>query len=145
MSVLQTEDTVKVWALRLKRLLLQSHIGLPGGSVVIRQSAKTGDSGPVGSVPGSERSPAGGHENPPQYSCLENPHGKKSLVGWSPGWLQRVRHGWAPTYTDLRVSWICGVISLSPSSQQIGFDYVPGTVLGATENTYGSYRAPALH
>ena len=25
------------------------------------------------SVPGSERSPGGGHGNPPQYSCLENP------------------------------------------------------------------------
>ena len=27
----------------------------------------------VDSVPGSGRSPGGGHENPPQYSCLENP------------------------------------------------------------------------
>ena len=27
----------------------------------------------VASVPGSERSPGGGHGNPPWYSCLENP------------------------------------------------------------------------
>ena len=27
------------------------------------------------------RSPGGGHGNPPQYSCLENPHGQKSLAG----------------------------------------------------------------
>ena len=27
----------------------------------------------VGSVPGSGRSPGGGHGNPLQYSCLENP------------------------------------------------------------------------
>ena len=27
----------------------------------------------VGSIPGSRRSPRGGHGNPLQYSCLENP------------------------------------------------------------------------
>ena len=27
----------------------------------------------VGSIPGSGRSPEGGHGNPLQYSCLENP------------------------------------------------------------------------
>ena len=27
----------------------------------------------TGSIPGSERSPGGGHGNPVQYSCLENP------------------------------------------------------------------------
>ena len=27
----------------------------------------------VGSIPGSGRSPGGGHGNPLQYSCLENP------------------------------------------------------------------------
>ena len=29
------------------------------------------------------RSPGGGYDNPLQYSCLENPHGQKSLVGYS--------------------------------------------------------------
>ena len=28
----------------------------------------------LGSIPGSGRSPGGGHGNPLQYSCLENPH-----------------------------------------------------------------------
>ena len=27
----------------------------------------------VGSIPGLERSPEGGHDNPVQYSCLKNP------------------------------------------------------------------------
>ena len=27
----------------------------------------------VGSIPGSERAPGGGHGNPLQYSCLKNP------------------------------------------------------------------------
>ena len=26
-----------------------------------------------------------GHGNPLQYSCLENPHGQRSLAGYSPG------------------------------------------------------------
>ena len=30
------------------------------------------NAGDVGSVPGSGRSPGGGHGNPLQYSCLEN-------------------------------------------------------------------------
>ena len=29
--------------------------------------------GDLGSIPGSGRSPGGGHGNPLQYSCLENP------------------------------------------------------------------------
>ena len=33
-----------------------------------------GDIRDVGSVPGSGRSAGGGHGNPLQYSCLENPH-----------------------------------------------------------------------
>ena len=37
-----------------------------------------------GSIPGLGRSPGGGHSNPLQYSCLENPHGQRSLVSYSP-------------------------------------------------------------
>ena len=32
-----------------------------------------GDIRDLGSIPGSGRSPVGGHSNPLQYSCLENP------------------------------------------------------------------------
>ena len=35
-------------------------------------------------IPGLGRSPGGGHDNPLQYSCLENAHGQRSLVGYSP-------------------------------------------------------------
>ena len=38
----------------------------------------------MSSIPGLERSPEGGHGNPLQYSCLENPHEQRSLVGHSP-------------------------------------------------------------
>ena len=40
--------------------------------------------GDLSSIPGLERSPGGGHGNPLQYSCLGNPHGQRSLVGYSP-------------------------------------------------------------
>ena len=40
--------------------------------------------GNLDSLPGLGRSPGGGHGNPLQYSCLENPHGQRSLVGYSP-------------------------------------------------------------
>ena len=35
--------------------------------------ANVGDTGDVGSIPGSRRSPEEGHGNPLQCSCLENP------------------------------------------------------------------------
>ena len=35
--------------------------------------ANTGDAGDMSSIPGVERSPGGGHGNPLEYSCLENP------------------------------------------------------------------------
>jgi len=36
------------------------------------------------SVPGLGRHTAGGHGNPLQYSCLENPHRQRSLAGNGP-------------------------------------------------------------
>ena len=38
----------------------------------------------VHSIPGLGRSPGRGHGTPLQYSCLENPHGQRSLGGPSP-------------------------------------------------------------
>ena len=35
-------------------------------------------------ISGSGRFPGGGHGNPLQYSCLENPHGQRSLMGYGP-------------------------------------------------------------
>ena len=46
-----------------------------------------GDIRDLGSIPGLGRSPGGGHGNPLQYSCLENP-GQRSLAGYSP-WVHK--------------------------------------------------------
>ena len=40
--------------------------------------------GDLGSISGLGRFPGRGHGNPFQYSCLENPHEQRSLVGYSP-------------------------------------------------------------
>ena len=56
-------------------------MGFPGGSDGKESSCKVGD---LSSVLGLGRSPGGGYGNPLQYSCLENPHGQRSLVGYSP-------------------------------------------------------------
>ena len=55
--------------------------GFPGGS---DGKESTCNVGALGSIPGLGRSPGEGHGNPLQYSCLENPHGQRSLVGYSP-------------------------------------------------------------
>ena len=52
--------------------------------VVKNLPANPGDKRDANSIPGSGRCPGGGHSNPLQCSCLENPHGQKSLVGYSP-------------------------------------------------------------
>ena len=54
-------------------ILLQVSIGIkgfPGGSVGKESDLNIWDQG---LVPGLGRSPGGGHGNPHQYSCLENP------------------------------------------------------------------------
>ena len=54
--------------------------------VVVKKNppASARDVKDTGSIPGSGRSPGGGHSNPVQYSHLENPRGQRSLVGYNP-------------------------------------------------------------
>ena len=47
---------------------------LPGGSGGKESACNVGD---LGLIPGSGRLPGGGHGNPLQYSCLENPMTEK--------------------------------------------------------------------
>ena len=55
--------------------------GFAGGSDHEESTCNAGD---LDSIPGSGGSLGGGHGSPLQYSCLENPHGQRSLVGYSP-------------------------------------------------------------
>ena len=65
---------------RLKNPELVNDLGFLGGSDGKESSRSTGD---LGLIPGLGRSPGGGHGNPVQYSCLENLHGQRNLVGHS--------------------------------------------------------------
>ena len=52
--------------------------------VVKNLPANAGDIRDMGLIPGSGRSPGGGHGNPLQYSCLEDHMDRGSLEGYSP-------------------------------------------------------------
>ena len=57
-------------------------MGFPGGLDSKESACSVGN---LGSIAGFGRSPERGHGNPLQYSCLENPHGQRILMGYSPG------------------------------------------------------------
>ena len=63
-------------------------LGFPGGSVGKESACNVGD---VGSIPGLGRSSGGGHGNPLQYPCLENPMNRET-------WRATV-HGVAKSWT----------------------------------------------
>ena len=78
---------------------LFTHQGFPDGSDSKESPCNGGD---LGSIPGLGRSPGGGHGNPLQYSCLEHPHGQRSLVGYSP-WGHRIGHNWVIKHSTLKI------------------------------------------
>jgi hypothetical protein len=51
-------------------MFLYISVGFPGGSDGKESACNAGD---LSSIPGLGRSPGEGNDNPPQYSCLENP------------------------------------------------------------------------
>ena len=58
--------------------------------------ANAGDIRDMSSIPGSGRSHGGGHDNPLQYSCLENPMDRRTwwatVHGVANNWTQLKRH-----------------------------------------------------
>ena len=62
-------------------------IYFPGGSDSEISVCNEGD---LGLILGLGRSPGEGYGNPLQYSCLENPHGQRSLAGYSPEGLKEL-------------------------------------------------------
>ena len=85
--------------------------------VVKNPPANAGDVRGADLIPGSERFPGGGHGNPLQYSCLENPPEQRSLVGYSQTYkeLDATEATWHTAHSN-----ICEAIS------HCGFDlYLP--------------------
>ena len=84
----QFNSWVKKVPWRKDKLPTPVFLGLPGSSNGKESACNAGD---LRLIPGLERPPGGGHGNTLHYSCLEDPHGQRSLVGYSP-WGHRVRH-----------------------------------------------------
>ena len=66
-----------------------------GDSVVKTPPATAGDASHLGLILGSGRSPGGGHGNPLQFSCLENPMDRAVWLAIHFMGLQRVKCEWA--------------------------------------------------
>ena len=59
-------------------------MGFPGGASAKNLPANAGDKRDTDLIPGSERSPGGGHGNPLQSSSSGESRGQRNLVGYSP-------------------------------------------------------------
>ena len=75
---------IKYFSAGFQHVFEAAQKGFPGDSVVKNLPANTGDTGDMCLIPGSGRSPGGGHGNPLQYSCLENPWTEEPGGGYSP-------------------------------------------------------------
>ena len=82
-----------LWKIFLSRHTLRTHQTTCAGQPYLALDGASGkepahqcrsDVRDTGWIPRLQRSPGGRHGNPLQHSCLENPHGQKSLVGYSP-------------------------------------------------------------
>ena len=60
--------------------MLLNSLGFTGSSAGKESACNVGE---LGSITGLGRSPGGQHCKPLWYSCLENPHEQRSLVGYS--------------------------------------------------------------
>ena len=67
--------------IQLSKELVGLYESFPGSSAGKESTCSSGD---PGSIPGSGRYPGEGIGYPILYSCLESPHGQRSLAGYSP-------------------------------------------------------------
>ena len=79
--------------------------------------ANAGDAADMGLIPGSGRSPGGGHGNPLHYSCLENPMDRGA-------WRAAV-HGVAESWTCLRK--LSTLYELSKTTPVKSLNHIPTT------------------
>ena len=123
-------------------------LGFPGDSDCKESAFNVGD---LGSIPGLGRSPGGGHSNLLQYSCLENPHGQRSLAGnslW--GHKESDMTEWLSTHT--RSWWEFKGVVIMPSAQGPAWCnhslcaaviFLPSHLVGLTLSTHSHYLSPA--
>ena len=113
LSVRPWVSRITLWAPKFlsQQWEVQATFLISFGSVIKNPPANMGDRGDVGLIPGLIRSPAGGNDNPLQYSCLENSvdtgawctiiHGvSKSQTWWSTHTYTHTH-----THTHKNLSW----------------------------------------
>ena len=88
------------WQIRFQDLA--SFMGLPGWLSGKEFTCNAGTTGNAGWIPWSRKSPGGGHGNPLQYLCLENPMCKGA-------WGCTV-HGVTKSWTQLKWLNMCGIL-----------------------------------
>ena len=104
-------------------------LGFPGGSDCKESTCNAGD---LGSIPGLGRSPGGGHGTILQYSCLENPHGRRSLQAIVL-WLAKSRtqlSNWAHTHH---------------MAQQFHAEDIPQNLTELKQNLYRNLHSSIIH
>ena len=74
---------VVILAFFLETLSMLPCKGLPGGTSGKELACQCKTHRDLDYIPWLGRSPGGGHGNPLQYSCLENPRGQRCLAGHS--------------------------------------------------------------
>ena len=79
-------------------------LGFPGGTLVKNLPANAGDTGDVGLIPGSRRSPIEGNDNPLQYSFLGNPMDRgawwATVHGVTKGQIQLSMHAYTMSFIN---------------------------------------------
>ena len=122
-----------------------------GALVVKNPPANAGDGRDAGSIPGSGRSPGGGHGNPPQYSCPEHP---MDGGAWRPQPIGSQSWTLKPASTCTRehhTRGSCASCSVPTSEgaqetqQQCRLDFTDARVAGSKyPQVAGSHRRPVL-
>ena len=133
----QFDSWVGKFSWRRDRLPSLIFLGFPGGSDGKESDCNVGD---LNLIPGLGRSPGGGHGNLLQYSSLENPHGQKSLVGYTP-WghkesdtmerLSTAQHPYLHMFFLLfsSVQFSCSVLGSTTMHKVSGGDGIPAELL----------------
>ena len=81
-----------------------------------------GDIRDEGSIPGLGRSPGGGHGNPLQYSCLENPMDRGAWPTFLASLVNSQGHEFEQTPGDSEE--LGGLVHCSPWDHRVGHDLV---------------------
>ena len=103
--------------LYLKKWYLCLHlqkVSLVAPTVKKKKKKSSCSAGDLGLIPGLGKSPGEGYGNPLQYSLLENPHGQRSLAGYSP-WGRKESDTTDSTYLQNLASALIQFISNSTS------------------------------